>query len=378
MSIPERAFWRLGAVAEATGAGLTLRFLPDFGHISPSARSWVGAGAELGARLHLTRINQSRSTGWIMFDDLDAKTFDDPEFKEDAVREEVIAPMLRRLGYAVSGPNRIVRSRALVHPFVMIGSQKRRINIVPDYLLIVDDRPAVVLDAKAPPEEVVKSEHVEQAYSYAIHPDVRAPLYGLCNGRRLVIWDREHFEPILDLQFADFEAEWQQIEKVLTPAAILKPFTRDFLPDLGMSIFKSGLANAGPDHCWTEFPITMLVRTADDLYTASAELISVNLEAGGWEKYMVSLDFTPSLFEDLVHCLPEVARANVVALVSRQPYQVCFDSGAIPTVAVAARLGQPTRGVHEEFIPFIVSEVRPPISDPEAIAAWVLSRSKAP
>jgi hypothetical protein len=74
----------------------------------------------------LTRVDQPRSTGWIMFDDLDAKTFDDPGFKEDAVREEVIAPMLRRLGYAVSGPNRIVRSRALVHPFLMPRLRQKR------------------------------------------------------------------------------------------------------------------------------------------------------------------------------------------------------------------------------------------------------------
>ena len=110
------------------------------------------------------------STKRTMFSHLNARVFDDPEFKEDSVREEVIAPILRRLGYSASGSHRVVRSRALIDPFVKIGSQTKRIEIVPDYLLLIDDQPAVVLDAKAPTEKILKSRHVEQVYSYAIHP----------------------------------------------------------------------------------------------------------------------------------------------------------------------------------------------------------------
>ncbi|HTW54138.1 MAG TPA: hypothetical protein VME45_19780 [Stellaceae bacterium] len=40
---------------------------------------------------------------------------DDPEFREDAVREEVTWPLLVRLGYASSGDSRIIRSRRLAH-----------------------------------------------------------------------------------------------------------------------------------------------------------------------------------------------------------------------------------------------------------------------
>jgi hypothetical protein len=116
-----------------------------------------------------------------MFDTFDFSILDSPEFKEDAVREELIAPILRRLGYKPSGSDRVQRSKTLTHPFVMIGSKKNQISIVPDYTLYAQDQPKVVIEAKGPQEKIVNSQHVEQTYSYAIHPEVRAKLYALCN-----------------------------------------------------------------------------------------------------------------------------------------------------------------------------------------------------
>lgn len=105
-----------------------------------------------------------------MFENFDFSLLDDPEFKEDAVREEIVAPILNRLGYTASGPNRIIRSRSLTHPFVSIGTQQRKINIIPDYLICIESNNAFILDAKAPTQILQNSKHVEQAYSYAIHP----------------------------------------------------------------------------------------------------------------------------------------------------------------------------------------------------------------
>ena len=45
--------------------------------------------------------------------DFDFKLLDDPDFKEDSVREEIILPLLKYLGYSASGQNRIVRSKSL-------------------------------------------------------------------------------------------------------------------------------------------------------------------------------------------------------------------------------------------------------------------------
>lgn len=90
----------------------------------------------------------------------DFGVLDDPEFKEDAVREEIVAPLVRALGYEVSGPNRVVRGRRLEHPFVALGVSTHKVSIVPDYLLFVEDHPTWVLDAKAPGE----SKDLPEAY----------------------------------------------------------------------------------------------------------------------------------------------------------------------------------------------------------------------
>jgi len=72
-----------------------------------------------------------------MFSDFDFSALDSPAFKEDDVREEIIAPIIRRLGYRPTGSIQVQRSKALVHPFVMIGSKRHAVNIVPDYTLYI-------------------------------------------------------------------------------------------------------------------------------------------------------------------------------------------------------------------------------------------------
>ncbi|HCG9257656.1 TPA: type I restriction enzyme HsdR N-terminal domain-containing protein [Vibrio parahaemolyticus] len=97
-----------------------------------------------------------------MFSDFDFDVLNDPEFQEDAVREELILPIIRNLGYKISGDNRVVRSRSLTNPLVAIGSKQRKVSIIPDYLFLADDKPFWVLDAKAPSEQLTRSKHVEQ------------------------------------------------------------------------------------------------------------------------------------------------------------------------------------------------------------------------
>src|SRR5882762_5387207 len=119
----------------------------------------------------------------MLYSDFDFKLLDDPDFREDSVREAIVVPLLAALGFTESPPYRIIRSRPLTHPYVYIGTAKKGITIIPDYLLQREDENAWILDAKGPNENIDSGRNVEQAYSYAIHPDIRVPLYGLCNGR---------------------------------------------------------------------------------------------------------------------------------------------------------------------------------------------------
>jgi hypothetical protein len=124
----------------------------------------------------------------MMFDEFEFEALEDEEFKEDSAREVLVAPIVERLGYSLTGDNRVVRSRCLLHPYVAIGSKQRKISIIPDYLFLSEGKPFWALDAKAPTDEILKSTHVEQAYSYAIHPDVRAELFALCNGHNFALF----------------------------------------------------------------------------------------------------------------------------------------------------------------------------------------------
>jgi len=98
-----------------------------------------------------------------LFGNLDFKTIaTDPDFKEDSVREVIILPILKELGYTQEN---IVRSMTLQHPFLKIGSKKRPINLIPDYTLKVENNFAWVLDAKAPNQKIINDDNVEQVYS---------------------------------------------------------------------------------------------------------------------------------------------------------------------------------------------------------------------
>jgi hypothetical protein len=64
-------------------------------------------------------------------ENFDFHLLDSPQFKEDSVREELILPILNALGYTVQGPNRIIRSKPLEHPFLTTGSRRRPITLIP-------------------------------------------------------------------------------------------------------------------------------------------------------------------------------------------------------------------------------------------------------
>jgi hypothetical protein len=163
-----------------------------------------------------------------MFRDFNFAVLDSPDFKEDSVREEIVQPILKELGYSSSGENKIIRSKILPHPFVNIGSRRERISIIPDYLLQVRGKNAWVLDAKAPNERVDSGSNVEQAYSYAIHPEIRVRLYALCNGKEFVVFSTEqHNEPILNLKVAKLPYCQEKLYWQLSPQSFGKREVQD-------------------------------------------------------------------------------------------------------------------------------------------------------
>ena len=149
--------------------------------------------------------------------DFDFQLLNSSDFKEDSVREVIIHPILRELGYSEGGLNRIVRSRSLKHPFVKTGSGEREIRIVPDYLLLKANKPAWVLDAKSPTQTITSGGNVEQTYFYAIHPEVRSQFFALCNGREFAIFQVNRRQPELYFHVSEISKHWDELNDLLSP-----------------------------------------------------------------------------------------------------------------------------------------------------------------
>jgi tRNA G10 N-methylase Trm11 len=140
----------------------------------------------------------------------------DPDFKEDSVREIIILPILKKLGYQQSD---IVRSKTLEHPFLNVGSNKKiPIKLIPDYILKVAGNYAWVLDAKSPDKHLTDTELIEQVYCYASHPEIRSTYFALCNGNEFVLYRRESTnEPILKFSVDEIEYNWNKLKMYLSP-----------------------------------------------------------------------------------------------------------------------------------------------------------------
>lgn len=221
-----------------------------------------------------------------------------PEFKEDSVREEIILPIIKGLGYTAHKPNQIIRSRSLLHPFVSIGCQKKDIYIIPDYLFEVNDRPAWILDAKAPTESLIKSKHVEQAYSYAIHSEVRVKLFALCNGIEFVLYSIEKIEPVLHFPIKALPLYWDTLKGILAPENVFEPSSLEIKKDLGLHLKRLGF-DSFESLVFPDVPITHIGQMDPDFYTLGGAVIVDGVT------YIVSFDFGENVFKQLDGKIPK-------------------------------------------------------------------------
>lgn len=288
-----------------------------------------------------------------MFDDFDFDLLNSNEFKEDSVREELILPIIKALGYKASGDNRVIRSKTLLHPFVSIGSQARKISIIPDYVFLSSDRPYWILDAKAPNEKINKSMHVEQAYSYAIHPEIRAEMYALCNGNEFVLYSIREVDPILRFSLRDIEKHWEKLFRILNPDIKCNPDVLNYAPDFGIHMRKMGLVKGG---LFTAPAINtkFISRLSERSYTCASSI-------PGDVDMAISLDFNKKTFKQLLKILPSEQANKIRQALSQQPFYINFSEDD-PDVKFGMASNASNEVIHnaeESYIPFIVKEVFP-------------------
>lgn len=283
-----------------------------------------------------------------VFAGFDFKILDDPEFLEDSVREEIIAPILRGLGYTSSKPHKIIRSKKLLHPFVSIGSATKKIYIVPDYLLEVNDRLAWTLEAKAPSEDIINSKHVEQAYSYAIHSEVRVPYFALCNGREFVLYHIVKPQPVLQFLIRALPAYWDNLTAVLSPHKVLDVDLR-LKKDFGLHLKRLGFHEFG-NLFFPDVPITFIGKLADDHY-----MIGSGLKPEDGDSYVVTFDFNHQAMQQLEGRIPDKAYRLLLAPLTDSTTIVQFADAAY-FVTVDCRVGDTLAENEDEiFLPLWVN-----------------------
>lgn len=156
-----------------------------------------------------------------LFGDFDFDLLKSPDFKEDSVREELILPIVKALGYSAHGENKIIRSKKLRHPFVSTGSREVPLTNFPDYLFEVNGKFAWVLDAKGPDEEIRTGDNRQQTYFYAIHPEIDVKYFALCNGREFILFHISQTQAVLYFSLSEIEKHWNELEKYLSPNAFV-------------------------------------------------------------------------------------------------------------------------------------------------------------
>jgi hypothetical protein len=147
---------------------------------------------------------------------------------EADVRGEVIDPLLHRLGYSSGSDYDIIREQSLRYPRQFLGRKDIKkdpeLRGKADYVLEIEKRLTWVIEAK-PPSASLRIDDIQQAWTYAIHPDIRAFYFAICNGRNFVVYrtaEGPNAPPILDLSHEELEQKYLVVKNTLSPQALLR------------------------------------------------------------------------------------------------------------------------------------------------------------
>ena len=154
------------------------------------------------------------------------------QMNEADIREEILAPLLRRLGYRSGTVNNIIREQSLSlrYPRAFLG--RKNPNKDPllrgkaDYICEVEGPIRWVIESK-PPNAEISIDDTEQAYTYANHPEIRAALFCICNGYELRAYQTNlgpDATPRLCVPYSVFNERFDEIENLLSPASIRREF----------------------------------------------------------------------------------------------------------------------------------------------------------
>lgn len=176
----------------------------------------------------------------------DFSKLQEKDFKEDSVREFIIMPLLRLLGF---DEKNLILSKKLTTK-TRIGSNKEiELTTFPDYTLLLNSKPHCILDAKAPSENIsLQSNNERQVFYYAINKEIKAPFYALCNGRTFSLFQTSLQECVLTLDIEQECKECAIATNVLSPKLeLLKQYLTTPLESLKQTLTKDSKTPKKPD-----------------------------------------------------------------------------------------------------------------------------------
>lgn len=275
----------------------------------------------------------------------------DPEFKEDAVREEIVMPLLKALGYHYEGRFKIVRGRPLKVPYYMVGSRKYDVSIFPDYILEFEERCACIVEVKAPTESLYDVKHIGQAYSYAAHREIQADYYALCNGREFHLYSTRKEKPLIIFRMESIRNHFSVLNSVIGAEHISMTSEEKYRKDLGIHLKMLFGGDKETKYVFMDIPIYEIACVNKGLYTVSADPVLDN------EIYCGSFDFGEDILKSFDQILPEEAMDILLQPFEGRPTVLNFTDKIIDA-GIECILGDTIyENKHEHYMPLNITRV---------------------
>ncbi len=152
-----------------------------------------------------------------------------PDFdsmNETDVREIVVRPILERLGYKHGTEATIITEKTLRYDHAFLGRKDPKkdppLTGRADYICEVISYGRWIVEVKGPSEEL-SQDVVEQAHTYASHPEIAASFLLVTNGRRFRLFETAKLtQPALEWDFEDEDDNLLRLFNTLSPAAFRK------------------------------------------------------------------------------------------------------------------------------------------------------------
>ena len=245
---------------------------------------------------------------------------DTTEYSEADVREEIITPVLRMLGYQKGAYSSVDREKHLK----FLGTSR-----YVDYSLKLFEQNHWLVEAKKPTRNRRKfpNKDILQALQYAVHPEIDAALLVLCDGNLFSVFDREFnlSQPILTFNKSELAINFSSLQILLEPwqswffqkRRLLKKAKR--LLDTEVNITRAEELSAAFDRLVSESRQTIWQNTRD--YISSKD------NADDWRYHLETCDIFQAVevhfFDPYKTKIDHTAlAANVLGQFDKSPYPV--------------------------------------------------------